>query len=133
MRNIVVTPLLFASLFTLVYSCRIKNLYCHFISFGLLYYLLHSHVYLHCHRCFSFSIFTLPAAGLSMTLYDSFLLYFTQRLRILYHLLFFYLPLLSAQDVSFPFPSFFSHNCDTYLLFLLILLLVYSIAYMYFV
>ena len=127
------TPLPFASLFTFVYSCCVKNLYCHFISFGLLYYLLHPRMSLHCHRCFSFSIFTLPAAGLSMTLFDSFLLYFTQHLCILYHPLFFYLPLLSVLAHPFLFLSFTCQPSTHSSLHLIHILLVYSIAYVYLV
>ena len=87
-----------------------------------------------------FSILSLPAAGLSMTLHDSFLLYFTQRLCILYHLLFLYLPLLSVLVHPFLFLSF-TYQSLTHsslhlihsLLHLIHVLLVYSIAYVYLV
>ena len=87
-----------------------------------------------------FSILSLPAVELSMTLYDSFLLYFTQRLRFLYHLLFFNLPLLSVLARPFLFLSFTYQSLTHYslhlihsLLRLIHVLLVYSIAYVYLV
>ena len=124
-------------LFTHVAS---RTMYCHFISFGLLYYLLHSCAYWHCHRCFLFSILSFTCSGTCMTLFDSFLLYFTQRLHILYHHLFFYLLLLSVLACPFLFLSFtyqssthFSLRLIHSLLCLIHVLLVYSIAYMYLV
>ena len=86
------------------------------------------------------SIFTSPVVELILTPYDSLLLYFTQHLHILYHLLFFYLPLLSVLVRPFLFLSFtyqssthFSLRLIHPLLRLIHVLLVYSIAYVYLV
>ena len=108
-------PFLFASLFVFVYSCRIKNLYCHFIFFWTLYYLLLSRVYLHCHRCFSFFYFYFTCGGTCMTLYDSFLLYFTQRLLILFHLSFLLPSIPFCACASLPFSFFYLSIFDSFL------------------
>ena len=140
MCNIVTTPLLFASLFTFVYSCCVKNLYRHFISFGLLYYLLHSHVFVHCHRCFSFSIFTLPAAELCMTLYDSLftVLYSAPAHSFSSCILLPSTPFCACTSLPFlPFTYQSSTHSSLHLihslLHLIHVLLVYSIVYVYLV
>ena len=134
------TPFSFRVLFTFIYSFRAKKQHRHFIVFGpfCTYSLLHVmalpqvlpffYFYNSCGHVHSFIILSSS---------DSPWLTLTRFLTVLLLsglcFFFFYFPLLSAQTCPFPFfPLFLTiATCTPFLLF--ILLLVYSVAYMYLV
>ena len=134
------TPFSFRILFTFIYLLRIKKQHCHFISFGPFctysfprvlalpqvlpfFYFYHS-----CSHVLSFIIlFFFDSPWLPLT---PFLLYFYSADCAFSSSMFHF---LLHWCIHLPFVSFISHNCDMYSFFLFILLLVYSIAYMYIV